>query len=101
MKTLCYALLHPSIYTLYKMPARPPESSDLILQQRKIFAHNFKKARKEAGLTQKQLIVKTGLRQAFISEVERGLTTLSVDNATLLAAAVNQSLGDLLNPSKK
>ncbi len=88
VKTLCYASRHNSTYTLYKMSATPPKS--------KAFAHNLKLARKAAGLTQEQLIKKTGLRQASISDIENGKRTPSLANAIILAEAVNTPLCELL-----
>lgn len=72
----------------------------LILQERRIFARNFKRARKKAGLTQEQVSKKTGFTQAFISEVETAKSSINLDNANILADAVEQPLWKLLNPSE-
>ena len=66
--------------------------------ERLIFARNFKKARKEAGLTQEAIRERTGLAQPFISEVENGRSTINLDNAAQLAAAVGKPLWKLLTP---
>lgn len=66
--------------------------------ERLIFARNFKKARKAAGLTQEAIREKTGLAQPFISEVENGRSTINLDNAAQLACAVGQPLWKLLTP---
>ena len=95
----CYALSHVSIITPSSMPKRKQESKDLILRERKIFALNFKKARKLAGLTQGDITKLTGLTQPYLSDVENAKSTISLDNANLLADAVGQSLSQLLNPS--
>lgn len=83
------------------MPDRPPESEELILRKRRIFARNLKRAREEANLTQEQLINKTGLTQGYISNLENGRKTVSLDNASLLAAAVGQPLCKLLSSSEE
>ncbi|HEO70994.1 MAG TPA: XRE family transcriptional regulator [Candidatus Hydrogenedentes bacterium] len=75
--------------TNQKKPA-PPE--------RLVFARNFKKARKEASLTQEAIREKTGLAQPFISEVENGRSTINLDNMAQLAAAVGKPLWKLLVP---
>jgi DNA-binding XRE family transcriptional regulator len=74
------------------------EDQDMILRDRKIFARNLREARKQKGLTQEDIQKKTGLTQQFISDVENGKTTLSLDNANLLAAAVEQPIWKLTNP---
>lgn len=63
-----------------------------------MFARNFKAARKAAGLTQHDIRQKTGIAQDFISEVENGRSTLSLDNAAKLAAVVRIPLWKLLVP---
>lgn len=63
-----------------------------------MFARNFKAARKAAGLTQHEIRAKTGIAQDFISEVENGLSTLTLDNAAKLAAVVRTPLWKLLVP---
>ena len=66
--------------------------------ERLVFARNFKKARKEARLTQEAIREKTGLAQPFISEVENGRRTINLDNMAQLAAAVGKPLWKLLVP---
>ena len=66
--------------------------------ERLVFARNFKEARKKAGLTQAAIRERTGLAQPFISEVENGLSTINLDNAAQLAAAVGVPLWKLLVP---
>ncbi len=66
--------------------------------ERIVFARNFKKARKEAGLTQKAIQEKTGLAQSFISEVENGRSTINLDNMAQLAGAVGKPLWKMLVP---
>lgn len=63
-----------------------------------IFARNLQAARKAAGITQAEMSRRAGLAQPFISEIENGKTTVSLDNAAQLAAAVGQPLHRLLAP---
>jgi DNA-binding XRE family transcriptional regulator len=70
-------------------------------ETRRVFARNFKQARKEANLTQEDIVKMTGLTQPFISRVENARTTINIDNAELLAVAVKKPLWILLNPVKK
>ncbi|MDD4937247.1 MAG: helix-turn-helix transcriptional regulator [Acidiphilium sp.] len=63
-----------------------------------IFARNLQAARKLAGITQDEMSKRAGLAQPFISEIENGKTTVSLDNAAQLAAAVGQPLHRLLTP---
>jgi len=83
------------------MPKRQQKSKDLILRQRRIFARNFKQARKDAGLTQDDITNITGLTQPYLSDVENAKNTISLDNANALADAVGQPLWQLLTPLKK
>lgn len=68
---------------------------------RAVFARNFRNARKKAGLTQIQIHHLTGLSQAFISEVETGKSTISLDNMVALARAVDTPLWKLLLPDRE
>jgi transcriptional regulator with XRE-family HTH domain len=65
---------------------------------RAVFARNFRNARKKAGLTQIQIHNLTGFAQAFISKVETGKSTISLDNMIVLAKAVDTPLWRLLIP---
>ena len=84
-----------------RMPNPQLKSDTLIQKDRRIFAYNFKRARKAAGLTQDALSRITGLTQAFLSDVENAKSTVSLDNASALAEAVGHSLLQLLTPLDK
>jgi DNA-binding XRE family transcriptional regulator len=83
------------------MSSRDEEKKELALRERKVFSRNFKAARGHADLTQDDIVKKTGLSQPFISRVENNRTTINLDNASLLADAVNQPLWKLLRPVDK
>jgi DNA-binding XRE family transcriptional regulator len=84
-----------------RMPNLQLKSDTLIQKDRRVFAYNFKRARKAAGLTQDALSRITGLTQAFLSDVENAKSTVSLDNASALAEAVGHSLLQLLTPLDK
>jgi len=65
------------------------------------FSKNFRIARKKAGLTQLQIRELTGFSQAWLSEVETGKSTISLDNMHVLAHAVGVPLWTLLLPHKE
>lgn len=75
-----------------------PSGERLVPKERMIFARNLQAARKAAGITQDEMSKRAGLAQPFISEIENGKTTVSLDNAAQLAAAVGQPLHRLLTP---
>jgi transcriptional regulator with XRE-family HTH domain len=66
--------------------------------ERLIFARNFRKARRQLNLTQRDVTQKTGFAQSWISELENGLSTVNIDNMAILAACVEVSLWKLLIP---
>jgi transcriptional regulator with XRE-family HTH domain len=70
----------------------------LIPKERIIFARNLRAARKATGQSQGAIGKIAGLAQPFISEVELGKTTVSLDNAAYLADAVGIPLYKLLMP---
>lgn len=80
------------------MPDFPPEKEEIVLKKRRIFGRNLRAARREAGITQEDLVKKTGFTQTFISLVETAKCGVSLDAATLLADAVSQPLCKLLTP---
>ncbi|WP_198355852.1 helix-turn-helix domain-containing protein [Granulibacter bethesdensis] len=75
-----------------------PSNNKLIPKERQIFARNLQAARKAARITQGEMGKLAGMAQPFISEIENGKTTVSLDNAANLAAAVGQPLYKLLTP---
>lgn len=66
--------------------------------ERLIFARNFRKARKAAELTQRDVKELTGFAQSWISELETGQSTINLDNMAILAACVGVPLWKLLVP---
>jgi len=52
--------------------------------------------RKKAGLTQERLAEKADLSTVFISRIERGVESPSLDNLVKIARALGVKLGDLV-----
>ena len=59
---------------------------------------NIKKARKNAGLTQKQLAERSGLATITIQQYERGVREPKLDIITKIARAMGLYAGDLISP---
>lgn len=58
----------------------------------RMLAYRLSAAREEAGVTQKELAEKTGIYQADISKIERGLANPSVSTLRRLADGLNMNL---------
>jgi len=77
-----------------RLQKRAPESQP----EREIFARNFRKARIEAGLSQRELAQQTGIAQAHLSEVENAMHNIGIDTMVKLAQAVKKPVFELLRP---
>lgn len=73
---------------------RAPDSQP----EREIFARNFRAARIEAGLSQRELAKQTGIAQAHVSEVENAMHNIGLDTMVKLAQAVRKPVFELLKP---
>ncbi len=60
------------------------------------FGAELRRRRLELGLTQSELAQATGLNRSYISEVEGGRQSISLDRAASLAKSVDSRLVDLL-----
>lgn len=81
------------------MPARTSKDTDAESASiRKTFGTNLRCARRAAGLTQRQLSEKTGLMAYFISNLEQGHRTCSLEHAILLAETLSVPLAKLIDP---
>ena len=77
-----------------RLQRRAPDSQP----EREIFARNFRTARIEAGLSQRDLAQQTGIAQAHISEVENAMHNIGIDTMVKLAQAVKKPVFELLRP---
>jgi transcriptional regulator with XRE-family HTH domain len=56
----------------------------------------LKKARQKAGLTQEQLSFRAGLSRPYISQLERGLKSPTVDTLFPICDALNEPAADIV-----
>ncbi|MBC6942061.1 MAG: XRE family transcriptional regulator [Xanthomonadales bacterium] len=63
-----------------------------------LFAQNFKRARKRAGLSQEDVHKLCGVAASYVSAVERAKRSVTIGCAERLAGAVNVPLSVLLTP---
>jgi len=68
-----------------------------IPKHRRLLGEAIRAARKEAGLSQERLAEKADLSTVFISRVERGKESPSVDNLVKIASALGIRLRNLLS----
>jgi transcriptional regulator with XRE-family HTH domain len=68
---------------------------------RLLFGANFRRARLKANLTQADVERMTGIRQAYVSEIENGLQNLTIDTMTTLAKVAGTNVRSLLRPPRK
>jgi transcriptional regulator with XRE-family HTH domain len=61
-------------------------------------ARNIKFWRKQRGLSQSSLSADAGLSRTFLSRVENGVETVSIDHLEKLAKALNVDIAELLKP---
>lgn len=66
---------------------------------RNIFANNLRSYRRIQDISQEALALKAGMSRSYLSEVEREIRNVSIDNMGLLAEALNVPLKDLLDPA--
>jgi transcriptional regulator with XRE-family HTH domain len=60
------------------------------------FAHNLRLAREKAGLSQEELADRAGLHRTFISQVERGLKSPSLNSLIAISAALGIRVSQLV-----
>lgn len=65
---------------------------------REIFARNLQLVRKLRGLSQTTLSEEAGMSRTYVSEVERMLRNIAIDNMGRLADTLGVPLADLVNP---
>lgn len=62
------------------------------------FARNVRATRKRRGLTLEDLAERSDLTWSYISQVERGIRNITVDNMAALARGLDRELYELLLP---
>ncbi|GLR55216.1 helix-turn-helix domain-containing protein [Shinella yambaruensis] len=80
-----------------------PQSNDHQVEEhvermRELFGRNLREARKVARLSQRDIHTISGYSQSFISEIETGKRSISLDNMAVLAKVLNVPLWTMLKP---
>lgn len=75
------------------------QAFDAEIETHRALGRRFEEARTEAGLTQSQLADRSGIGQAEISKIERGLGNPTAGTMLKLAAALGTSI--TLEPSSR
>ena len=65
---------------------------------RDVFAKNVRNVRLEKGISQERLGELAGFHRTYVSQVERGVSNVSLDNAQRLADNLETELWLLLKP---
>jgi len=68
-----------------------------IPKHRRLLGEAIRSERKEAGFSQEKLAEKADLSTVFISRIERGVESPSVDNLVKIARALRVRVRDLAN----
>jgi transcriptional regulator with XRE-family HTH domain len=69
------------------------------LSAREVFGQNLRRARRLKDLSQEEVALRSDLSRTYVSEVERGIRNVSIDNMGLLAEAIGLPLKDLVDPA--
>lgn len=74
-------------------------STILPMDMRKLVGTNFGRLRKEKGLTQEQVSVRSGFSQQYLSDLERGQRNPTVVTIYELSMALGVNFLELLRPN--
>lgn len=75
------------------------KSSKRQLSPREVFGRNLRLARRLKEISQEDLALSADLSRTYVSEVERGIRNVSIDNMGALALALGVPLHDLVDPA--
>jgi transcriptional regulator with XRE-family HTH domain len=64
---------------------------------RVLFGLRLRQLRKEAGISQEEMMLETGIHRTYISEVERGLRNISIINIDKIASSLKSDIRELFN----
>ena len=90
-----------AVSTKRKTPTSRHYKSDKAVEsqlQRGYFAKNFRAARKDAGLSQRDIQKETGIPQSHISEIESAMHNICIETMVKLANLVHVPVHELLKP---
>ena len=74
------------------------KKSKTSVSAREIFGLNLRRTRRLKDVSQEDLALKAELSRTYVSEVERAVRNISIDNMELLAMAIGMPLMDLVDP---
>lgn len=77
---------------------RMPELTQAQQTARKRLSENLKRLRKEKSMSQEDLGDRAGLHRTYVSQVERLLVNVSLDNLVSFAVALGVDVVDVLAP---
>ena len=80
------------------MPAGARSAGDACGDLQLLFGENFRAARIKAELTQGDIKALTGIKQAYVSQIETGKQNPTLATMALLALAVGKDVRTLLKP---
>lgn len=69
------------------------------LSVREVFGRNLRRARRLKDISQEELALRADLSRTYVSEVERAVRNISIDNMGLLASALGVPLKNLVDPA--
>jgi transcriptional regulator with XRE-family HTH domain len=75
---------------------RAPFDASSVETMQVLFGENFRQARTKAGLTQRDIEAQTGIKQAYISQIEGGRQNPTLGTMMVLAHAVAKDVRVLL-----
>lgn len=67
---------------------------------KQILAHNVRRLRLSAGLSQEELAARADLHRTYISSIERSERNVTLENIFLLAHALGVKPADLVTPAE-
>lgn len=70
------------------------------VELRVLFGTNFRVARQKAGLTQRDIEARTGIKQHYVSQIESGKQNPTLGTMAALAWSVNKDVIGLLRPPR-
>lgn len=70
------------------------------VELRILFGNNFRSARQKAGLTQRDIEARTGIKQHYVSQIESGKQNPTLGTMAALAGSIGKDVIALLRPSR-
>lgn len=70
-----------------------------VLSAREVFGRNLRRFRRLKDVSQEELALRADLSRTYVSEVERAIRNVSIDNMGLLSSALDVPLRDLVDPN--